>query len=249
MNTETQLVVQQPSVAIMLQEALSQGITKDNADALGKMMELYERMESKRAEQAFAEAFVALQAEMPAVQAVKSVKNRDGTERYRYAPYEEIMRAVSPMLTKHGFTVTFNTALKEGRMEVECTLLHKAGHLRSNSFAVRIGAGPAGTNEMQADGAAKTYAKRGALCDALNIVVEVDGDGNDDARSLGGPITPEEAANLADWVEATKSDKAKFLAFATGKDEGGKFEDIRANRLDELHNLLRKRENDQKAKA
>ena len=55
-----------------------------------------------------------------------------------------------------------------------------------------VGEREAGVRERQADGAAFTFAKRYALCAALNIVVDKDAD----ARLLGDTITPEEADDL-----------------------------------------------------
>ena len=82
---------------------------------MGEIVKLYERMEDKKAEREFAQAFVALQAEMPAVKALRAVPNRDGSTRYNFAPYEEIMDQIAPMLKRHGFTVTFSTDFGEGQ--------------------------------------------------------------------------------------------------------------------------------------
>lgn len=225
------------TIAGMLQAVIGQGVTETNVAALDKLCGLYERMQVKTAEQDFTKAFVALQSDIPAVQACKVVPNRDGTPRYKFAPYEEIMRQVQPLLQKHGFSVTFNMSFSEGRIKSICTLMHTSGHSRSNEFAVRIGGGPPGSNEMQADGAAKTYAKRGALCDALNIVVEQDTDG-DDGRGLGKTITLEQAADLKRRVKATKADEKKFLAFAGATS----YEEITESKLELLDDMLTKRE-------
>lgn len=243
MNPDNQLATQEPpSVAIMLQTALAQGVTKDNADALGKLMELYERMEDRNAEKQFASDFVALKKAMPPIHAIKPVPNKDGTVRYHFAPLEEIDRILKPIALQYGFTYSFTEeqSNRPGTITKVCIVQHSSGHSARHPYSVRIGSGPPGSTESQSDGAAHSYAKRGALCDAFGIVIErdTDGAGGDDARDLGRPITAKEAADLADWVEATKSDKAKFLKFA----EAATFEEIRANRLSELHALLKRAE-------
>lgn len=202
-----------PTVADMLQAVIEKGVTADNVAAMEQLVGLYERMEARKAEQQFAAAFVALQAEMPAVKAISPVPNNDGTIRYRFAPFEEIMKQVSPLLQKHGFTVTFSTDFTEGRLVKTCTLQHIGGHSKSNKFAVRIGSGPPKATETQADGAASTYAKRFALCDALNIQVDHD----TDARAEGGKVTAEQAGELEHRVKMLNIDVAKFLAFAHAK--------------------------------
>lgn len=218
----------------MLQAVISKGVTQENVAAIEKLVGLYERMEDKSAEKQFAVAFVDLQSEMKAVKAVKPVPNRDGSIRYKFAPYEELMEQVSPLLKKHGFTVTFSTDYKENRLIKTCTLQHVGGHKRDNSFAVRIGSGPPGATETQADGAAATYAKRGALADCLNIVIEHD----DDARAEGGSITADQAKELQRRVRETGTDEARFLKYA-GSD---KFENIPAAKFSLLDENLRKKE-------
>lgn len=223
-----------PTVADMLQAVIEKGVTQENVAAVGEIVKLYERMEDKKAERAFAEAFVALQGEMPAVKAVQPVPNRDGTLRYKFAPYEEIMDQVAPMLKKHGFTVTFSTDFAEGRLIKTCTLQHVGGHSKENKFAVRIGSGPPGATETQADGAASTYAKRFALCDALNIVLDKDVD----ARAEGAAITPEQADELEHRVALTNSNREAFLKFAGAKS----YKEIPESKYAILDSFLAKKE-------
>lgn len=223
-----------PTVADMLQAVIEKGVTQENVAAVGEIVKLYERMEDKKAERAFAEAFVALQGEMPAVKAVQPVPNRDGTLRYKFAPYEEIMDQVAPMLKKHGFTVTFSTDFAEGRLIKTCTLQHVGGHSKENKFAVRIGSGPPGATETQADGAASTYAKRFALCDALNIVLDKDVD----ARAEGAAITPEQADELERRVALTNSNREAFLKFAGAKS----YKEIPESKYAILDSFLAKKE-------
>lgn len=196
-------------VAGMMKAVLDRGVTQADVSAVEKLTELYERMQAKSAEQEFNRAFVALQREMPKVQATQPVPNNDGTIRYMFAPYESIMEQVQPFLVKHGFTVSFSTRYDQARIVKICTLRHTAGHSVTNEFAVRIGQGPPKASETQADGAAGTYAKRFALCDALNIVCEKD----DDARAEGGSISKAQAESLRKRVRASGSDEGAFLRF------------------------------------
>jgi hypothetical protein len=94
-----------------------------------------------------------------------------------------------------------------------CTLQHIGGHSNSNEFAVRVGNGPPGATDTQADGAAGTYAKRFALCDALNIVIEHDSD----AKAEGGKIDVNQTQDLQARVKALRVNEAQFLAYAKAK--------------------------------
>ncbi len=203
--------IQEPSVAMMLQKVIDGGITADNVSALESLVGLYDRMQAKNAEREFNQAFAKLQSELSSVNATRQVPNKDGSVRYRFAPYEDIMETVKPALIANGFAISFTTRFMEGgRIVSICTLRHVGGFSQSNEFAVRIGGGPPGATETQADGAAKTYAKRGALCDALNIVVEHD----DDARMIGQPIGSALAQDLEARVKACGADEHAFMRFA-----------------------------------
>lgn len=235
LDSEVPVVVKPPpSVAEILMAVVEKGVTTENVAAVKEVVALYERMEEKKAERDFAQAFSALQGEMKRVKATRAVPNNDGTTRYCFAPYEEIMAQVQPLLEKHGFTVSFSTDFDDKRLVKSCTLTHIGGASRTNKFAVRIGSGPPKASESQADGAASTYAKRFALCDALNIIVDVD----TDARAEGGTITKEQADELERRVNETNSDQAAFLKLAGASN----FYEIRAAKYEILDELLAKKE-------
>lgn len=202
-------------IGAMLQALTEKGVTSDSVAALERLTDLYLKVDAINAKKAFAAAFAALQGEMPSIAASKAVPNSNGSIRYKYAPYEEILYAIAPLLAKHHFAVAFNSRTEGDRVVAICTLTHIGGHSQTNEFAVRIGQGPPGSNTTQADGAAHTYARRGALCNALNIVVEHDTDGRD-VRILGNGecISAEDAAEIEAQVNETNSNIQEFLKFA-----------------------------------
>ncbi len=233
----------EPSVALMLQKVIEGGITADNVSALESLVGLYDRMQAKNAEREFNQAFAKLQSELMAVNATRQVPNKDGSVRYRFAPYEDIMKTVKPVLIANGFAISFTTRFQDGgRIVSICTLRHVGGFSQSNEFAVRIGGGPPGATETQADGAAKTYAKRGALCDALNIVVEHD----DDARMIGRPIGKALGEDLWRRVNECGADIEAFLKYAgvgSFADRGSDaFYEISDERYEMLNGLLNRKE-------
>ena len=224
-----------PTVGEMLYGLVKGGVSAQNVGALEKMVELYERVEDRNAEKAFAAAFVELQAEMPAVQAIKPVPDRNGVVKYKFAPLEEIMLQLGPYLRRHGFTVSFSFDYKEDKLVCACTIQHLQGHKRTNFFAVRVGSGPPGATATQSDGAAATYAKRYALCDALNIVIEHDSDAR---ATSGAKIHAVLAEELQERVERTGSNIAAFLKVAGASS----FDEIPADKYDLLNEMLCKKE-------
>lgn len=220
MNTQTQdlplasvrdegmaLARPQPTVADMLQAVIEKGVTQENVAAVGEIVKLYERMEDKKAEKAFATAFVALQAEMPTIVAKSVIPNRG-----RYEKFEDVMETIGPLLQKHGLSVSFSNDAKDNRITETCHLMHIEGHSRSNEFSVRVGRAD---SETQADCKAATTAKRNALLNALNIVIRQDVlQDETDARNEGGPISEDQAFELERRVKETNSDVAAFLRVA-----------------------------------
>lgn len=238
------LNVEQPAPTPMevLRAALQGGVTETNIAVVERMSALVERFEEKRAEREFAAAFVALQAEMPKIKAAQPVPNNDGTIRYHFAPFESIMDEVRPYLMKHGFTVSFSSRYESNpeRVIVKCTLQHVGGHKRENEFSARVGSGPPKSSAAQGDGAASTYAKRFALTDALNIVVEKL---DTDARAEGDYITQEQADELEHRLKMINGDVKKFLALA----ESESFTKIHALKYNLLDNFLRMKERNSQA--
>lgn len=217
----------------MLKAIVERGITSDSVAVMESLVNLYDRMKAKDAEREFNTAFASLQSATPGIVAMKGVPDKQGNIKYHYAPYQDIMEKVQPLLTKHGFSISFDTSFAEGRLTSLCTLRHVGGHSVSNKFAVRIGSGPPGATEPQADGSARSYAKRGALCDALNIVIAHD----DDARTIGTPISAEKAEELKRKVRDNEINEAAFLKFAGAKE----FEDISTLRLEAVEEMLNRK--------
>lgn len=225
-----------PSVGQMLQAVIEKGVTAENVAAIEKLVGLYERMEDKRAEREFNTAYHHLRSILPPVDAVQPVPGRDGTVRYRFAPLEEIEKQIKPYLEQCGFSFSFREQVGDDKHKIEiCRVMHIGGHSEDHPYSVRIGNGPPGCTETQADGSAGSYAKRYALCDAFGIVIKHQ---DQDARLEGGPITREQAEELAERVNLTNSDREKFLKLA-GADT---FFTIPAAKYDMLDDLLRRKE-------
>lgn len=230
---------EEPSVSSLIAIAIQSGATTENVAVVERLCALKERSDAKQAERDFIQGFVSLQSDIPKVEAIKPVLNTDKTIRYCFAPFEEIMKQAQPFLQKHGFVVAFNSRADDRRVTSICCLMHKGGHFKENEFSCRIGKGPPGTSEAQGDGAAHSYAKRRALCDALNIVVgEID---SDDARGESGPITHEQAIELRERVAKSKANTQAFLKMAGDVKD---FEDIPASMYSELDEKLKNREID-----
>jgi hypothetical protein len=223
---------QGPNIALMLQGVIDKGVTAENAQALTTLCDLFQKVEAKNAEREFNAAFVALQSKLPVIVATSVIPNRG-----KYERFEDIMRVVGPLLQANGFAVSFEQSSADNKITVKCHLRHLAGHSSVTPFTVRLGG--RADSETQADCKASTTAKRNSLLQALNIVIRQDIYQSDEADATieGGAITASQAADLRALCEETKSDKAKFLAFA-GADT---FEEIAASRFADLAEMLNRK--------
>jgi hypothetical protein len=226
----------QPTTLDLMAATLAAGITPETVGVMERLCALQERQEQKAAERDFAAAFAQLQSDMPQIVACKPVPDNSGNVRYSYAPYEEIMGKARSALNRNGFAITFDTDIADGRVIATCTLIHTGGHSRSNKFACRIGQGPPKASEAQGDGAATTYAKRFALCAALNIVIEHDSD----ARGEGGDtVTEEQAEKIRKLCSEVKADAGRFFAWVGAAD----FEQVPASKYSDAIAMLERRRN------
>ncbi len=228
-------------------------ITSEGVAAVTELVKLQEVMERRQAERDFNVAMNALQADIPIITATSAIPNRG-----KYERFEDIMRVLKPLLTKHGFTLSFwmePRKEKDNTITVCCGIAHIGGHKQEpRPFTVRMG-GKA-DSDRQADCMAATTAKRRALCDALSIIIQQDADfDEEDARMDGAPVSVEVAGRIYDRLKALPLPKLKdgrivpwtlvekkFLEMFGAQS----FETIMSSRLGEIKAYLEKQEADAK---
>ena len=234
--TKEPLPVAAPSPIEMMQAMIKGGVTENNMAAFEKLAELQWKFESRDAEKMFNAAFEKFQNEKPVIVASTPIKNRGA-----YEKYEDIMQknGIESLLSKHGFTVSFDQSASADRITVTCAVAHRGGHKISKSYSTRCR--PA-DNNTQSDSMATTTAKRNALCLALNIVIRQDClNDEDDAGLEGDPnafVKPEQADSIEHRAKMVNANIPALLEFAKAKS----FKTIPANKYDELDAMLRRKE-------
>jgi hypothetical protein len=151
---------------VLVQAAIDKGC---DPDKLGKLMDLAERWQANQAAAAFGDAIASFQAECPTVFKRRATQQTDRFEGYNYASYDDVMREAGPLLAKNNIAVTFSM---ENVPQVGITVTCKVRvgiHAEDTTLTIPIPAMK--VNDTQKFGAAMSYAKRYALCAALNIVV------------------------------------------------------------------------------
>jgi hypothetical protein len=152
---------------------------------------------------------------------------------YVYAPYDDMMSQVEGCVTSCGFDIAYDVAyFGEGpNCRLQATLkLTYGGHTECNNFACRVSPASDMLTAAQMDMKARTTARRGALCDALNIVI----DKEDDALIEGTVIDAETARAFRFRLQAINGNEAAFLKLAGAKD----FATIREAKLPMLEKTL-----------
>ena len=126
---------------------------------------------------------------IPTIKKEKTVNNnpdKDGnvTLRYKFAPLDSIVAQVKRILQDCGFSYTITAAMNGNQVTAICKITHALGHSEESSFQVPIDA-DAYMNMQQKFGAALTFAKRYAFCNAFGIMT---GDEDNDANQAAPVI-------------------------------------------------------------
>ncbi|KKN73764.1 hypothetical protein LCGC14_0397120 [marine sediment metagenome] len=139
-------------------------------------------------EQAWAEAWVKAWAEMPDIGQGHTVDVRKEGKKvfsYTYASLHDILKAVQPVLTEHGFAVS-QSPTPDG---IETHITHRDG------FTKVFGPVPMPySTDPKAIGSGITYGRRYGLTAALGIATDED---NDAPEASGAPEEPRSEASRA----------------------------------------------------
>ena len=167
-KTEQMQVVQTGNDVAPMLVMIERAARDPNVD-VGKMEKLWamkEHADAIHAKQAYDAAMANLQTELPDIaERGKAVVN--GQVRYTFALWEDINAAIKPILSRHGFALTFRIQPGD-HISVTGVLSHKAGHREETSISL-----PADTsgskNAVQAVASSTSYGKRYTAGALLNL--------------------------------------------------------------------------------
>lgn len=172
-KTENHLSVQQESPIDKTLSMIERIALDPNSDVakLEKMIDLQERVMKTQAKQAYDNAMVLAQSEMPPIDKFKKGHNSN------YAPLDHIMSIVFPVLKRNNLFVRWTSDPREnGSLCVTCICSHVGGHSETSSMDVKEDRGGS-KSDIQGMGSAFTYAKRYTLSALLGLVLTDDTDG------------------------------------------------------------------------
>lgn len=174
-------------------------------DKLERLIAVQERVQAQQAKIAFTEAKLAMRPELPEITMRGHIIIRDKNDGNKviqdtpFAKFEDIHEAVMPILTKHGFDLSFKNGLSpDGKVRVTTILDHIGGHSEDTYFDLPHDSSGS-KNAVQAVGSSTSYAKRYGVLSILNIRVA----GEDDNAATASEIVPQ-------VVERQKAKDAPF---------------------------------------
>lgn len=174
----TQLEIQQPNIAERVRAAMASGLSAEQGN---QMFDFYLRVANHEAEIAFNKAMHRCQSAMKPIAA-----NMENPQtRSKYASYDQIDRAIRPIYTGEGLSLSFGDGepIASDFIRIICYVSHIDGHTRMyHKDMPVVTVGPQGKAVMtatHAHGSADQYAKRYLVKDIFNLAIgESDDDGN-----------------------------------------------------------------------
>jgi hypothetical protein len=199
-----------------------------DADKMIKLYELSERASAARSKAAYAADFALMQAKLPRIDRRGRIVIYSQADRAKpggppvgavpqqetpYARLEDIVDAIAPALSEHGFSISHRVErTPENMIAVTGILMHRDGHSEQTCFPLPHDSSGS-KNNVQAVGSSITYGRRYTILSLLNIVSHAPQDADDDGKRAaeGETIGVDDIAHVEQQLRDTDSDKAAFL--------------------------------------
>ena len=162
-------------------------------DKMERLMQMHERMLNRQAETAYNSALSAMQTELPEITERGEIKNKNGGVQSKYALWEDVNKTIKPILSRHGFALSFRTGNDGNKIVVTGILSHAAGHSASSVFALPVDTSGS-KNEVQGLGSSTSYGKRYVASALLNLTSR--GEDNDGAGNGEDKLSEQQIADF-----------------------------------------------------
>lgn len=213
MNAKSEVVraeVEEPTSILAVISRAAQNPDVD-VDKMERLFALQERMVARQAEAEFNVAMRNCQEEMPRVRRDAENESTKST----YARLETLNAAIVPVVTKHGFSMSFGTADSplEGHVRITCLVSHVGGHSRQYQCDVPLDMtgmkGNQNKTATHAFGSTVSYGRRYLTLLIFNVsLTNEDKDGVGDDR-----ITEEQVADLEALITEVGANRPFFLRY------------------------------------
>ena len=164
-------------------------------DKLERLLLMHERIKAREAAAAYADALARMQAELPIIGERGGIKDRNGNIQSHYALWEDVVGQITPVLSRHGFGLSFRVTNDAQGVTVTGVLSHALGHSEQTSLMLPIDTSGS-KNAVQSVGSSTSYGKRYTAGCLLNLR---SGATEDDDGTGPQPVEPD---GFADWWTA-----------------------------------------------
>jgi hypothetical protein len=215
-SSPSSLEIQQSNLLqVVMQAAADPSV---DADKLGKLLEIGERLELQKKKQQWAESFHAAKREIDGITITKhgkityeSKNNKPGTV-VTFLRYDEIADAVKPILARHSLVSSYRYRHESTPPKTICvmTLTHANGYSQEfESVPLPMIDDSGGKTSIHGAGSVMTYGRRYVTCGAFDIVAREE----DDDGSMGKgvqPIADEDLERITNCVRACDDKQPGF---------------------------------------
>lgn len=219
MSDKTNMTVIEPQLPAVSESAAILSVIERAArdpqvdiDKMERLMAMHERMLARQAKAAYNDALAQLQPKLPVVSERGGITNAAGKVQSKYALWEDVVTTISPMLSEHGFALSFRVSRDGDRQNVTGILSHRDGHSEETTLSLPLDMSGS-KNAVQGVGSTVSYGKRYTTQALLNIVSgDQDNDGNGNGNG-SGTISAEQKDELVRLMQETGADTEKFLKY------------------------------------
>ncbi len=209
MKAQTQEIVEakEPvATSVSIVDIIERAVTNPDVDAdkMQKLLEMRMTVMEMEAAQNYAMSMNAAQSEMGLIS--QDAANKQAHS--KYASYAALDKALRPIYTRHGLSISFGTSndAPDGHVRVMARIRHNSGHMETEFLDIpNNGEDAEGGDVMtktHAQMSGVSYGRRGLLKMIFNIA-EGDDDGN--RASAGELITEDQCKKILTRLEATGS--------------------------------------------
>lgn len=218
-------------------------------DKMERLYQMHEAAEARRAKADYIASLSVMQPKLPVIdkrgEIARKAKNdagvKEAAKATKYAKWEDVVEAISPVLAEHGFSLSFRIK-QDQRVEVTAVLGHKGGHCEETSMSLPIDDSGA-KNNHQGWGSSISYGKRYTAFALLNIVARGE---DDDGQAAGDKPSTTTVEDITKLIDDTKTERTAILqhySVETLEDLNGKQRDEIKSRLTTKLALMRKQKN------
>lgn len=183
----------------------------DGVEAIERLQAVLEHQEKRSAELQFSLDLAEFQRECPPIEKKSSANISTGSGagfKYAYADFETIVAAVRPLLSKYGFSFTFDSDTDGAMLKCTCILRHANGHREQSSFRLPT-ANRSAASDQQKVGGALTYAKRQTLISVLGLSLT---DPEPEPAKSVETVSEDQGTTIEALLEETGVTREKFCA-------------------------------------